>query len=190
MLNEMPLDVMVANPEGRIEKINKAAEGYFCISQANAYLRKGGEIFNCVNAFSEFGCGLTPACSKCIIRRSVFQSLEGRMVTRNKGVLDVRRGNDIIRLTLLVTAAPMEYNSNLMAVVLIEDISLVTQLEGLLPICSSCHKIRDGNGQWVEMEKYIPRHSEAQFTHDYCPECEQQLYSSYKNPGSNRSKGA
>jgi hypothetical protein len=45
------------------------------------------------------------------------------------------------------------------------------QTEGLLPICSGCKKIRDANGVWQRVENYIETHSEAQFTHGYCPEC-------------------
>jgi sigma-B regulation protein RsbU (phosphoserine phosphatase) len=47
----------------------------------------------------------------------------------------------------------------------------VAQLEGLLPICSGCKKIRDANGVRQRVENYIETHSEAQFTHGYCPEC-------------------
>ena len=44
-------------------------------------------------------------------------------------------------------------------------------LEGLLPICAECKKIRDKQGRWRQMEEYITDHSEAQFSHGYCPEC-------------------
>ena len=47
----------------------------------------------------------------------------------------------------------------------------VSQLEGLLPICCSCKKIRDGADKWQRVENYIEIHSEARFTHGYCPEC-------------------
>jgi sigma-B regulation protein RsbU (phosphoserine phosphatase) len=47
----------------------------------------------------------------------------------------------------------------------------VSQLEGLLPICCSCKRIRDGKDQWQRVESYIEVHSEARFTHGYCPEC-------------------
>ena len=47
----------------------------------------------------------------------------------------------------------------------------VTQLEGLLPICCGCKKIRDENDHWQRVENYIEVHSEARFTHGYCPEC-------------------
>lgn len=52
----------------------------------------------------------------------------------------------------------------------------VNQLSGLLPICSSCKKIRDDKGYWNQIEAYIRDHSEAQFTHSICPECSRRLY--------------
>ena len=53
----------------------------------------------------------------------------------------------------------------------------VKKLSGLLPICSSCKKIRDDNGYWHVMEIYIREHSEADFSQTICPECTKNLYS-------------
>ena len=47
----------------------------------------------------------------------------------------------------------------------------VTQLHGLLPICSYCKRIRDDNQYWQQVEGYIGRHSGAQFSHCICPAC-------------------
>jgi PAS domain S-box len=44
-------------------------------------------------------------------------------------------------------------------------------LRGLLPICSTCKKIRDEDGLWWALETYISSHSEAKFSHTYCPKC-------------------
>jgi len=52
----------------------------------------------------------------------------------------------------------------------------VTNLSGLLPICSSCKKIRDDKGYWNQIEAYIQKHSGAQFSHGICPDCAQKLY--------------
>jgi len=52
----------------------------------------------------------------------------------------------------------------------------VKTLSGLLPICTSCKKIRDDKGYWNQIEKYIRDHSEAQFSHSLCPECSKKLY--------------
>lgn len=44
-------------------------------------------------------------------------------------------------------------------------------LQGLLPICGYCKKIRDDQNYWQHLEAYITTHSEAQFSHSICPEC-------------------
>lgn len=44
-------------------------------------------------------------------------------------------------------------------------------LQGLLPICSYCKKIRDVDGYWEQIERYIAARSEADFTHGMCPDC-------------------
>ncbi len=49
-------------------------------------------------------------------------------------------------------------------------------LSGLLPICSSCKKIRDDDGYWEQIEGYIGSHSEAHFSHGICPDCLPELY--------------
>ncbi len=47
----------------------------------------------------------------------------------------------------------------------------VQALEGLLPICSYCKKIRDESGKWNMLEQYISERSEAEFSHGICPDC-------------------
>ena len=47
----------------------------------------------------------------------------------------------------------------------------VKMLQGLLPICSYCKKIRDDGNYWSQVDTYITEHSEAQFTHSVCPDC-------------------
>ena len=57
-----------------------------------------------------------------------------------------------------------------------EALAEVKALSGLLPICSSCKKIRDDKGYWKQLEGYIQEHSDAEFTHGICPECVEKLY--------------
>ncbi|QTA80600.1 Two component system response regulator [Desulfonema limicola] len=57
----------------------------------------------------------------------------------------------------------------------------VKQLKGMLPICSSCKKIRDDKGYWQQIEAYISKHSDATFTHGICPCCIQELYPEFVN---------
>ena len=54
----------------------------------------------------------------------------------------------------------------------IEDaLAQVKQLQGILPICSYCKKIRDDQNYWQRVESYISEHSKMQFSHSICPDC-------------------
>ena len=57
-----------------------------------------------------------------------------------------------------------------------EALDRVKTLNGLLPICASCKKVRDDQGYWNQIEAYIEAYSEAQFSHGICPECARKLY--------------
>ncbi len=52
----------------------------------------------------------------------------------------------------------------------------IKTLEGLLPICSRCNKIRTPDNRWDVLEKFIQDRTEATFTHSLCPDCARQLY--------------
>lgn len=60
-----------------------------------------------------------------------------------------------------------------------EAVAKVKLLSGLIPICSSCKKIRDDKGYWNQIEAYISQHSEAEFSHGICPGCAQKLYGDF-----------
>lgn len=47
----------------------------------------------------------------------------------------------------------------------------VKRLEGLLPICSYCRKIRDDQNDWSTLEAYVSARTDAAFTHSICPDC-------------------
>jgi hypothetical protein len=49
-------------------------------------------------------------------------------------------------------------------------------LEGLLPICGFCKRIRNDDGTWLQIERYISDRSPARFTHTFCPDCGRQHY--------------
>ncbi len=52
----------------------------------------------------------------------------------------------------------------------------VQTLEGLLPICASCKKIRDDRGYWNHVESYLADHAKLRFTHGICPECAKKFF--------------
>lgn len=50
-------------------------------------------------------------------------------------------------------------------------LSRVRQLEGVLPICMYCRKIKDDTESWQQLERYVSLHSDVMFSHSACPEC-------------------
>lgn len=59
----------------------------------------------------------------------------------------------------------------------------VKQLAGLLPICSLCKKVRDDQNYWHQVESFVARHTDATFTHSYCPDCFKKLLREIEGAG-------
>jgi K+-sensing histidine kinase KdpD len=80
--------------------------------------------------------------------------------------------NVLIRIAVLVAAA-----------ILIDRVTRqareIRVLKGFLPICSFCKKIRTADQKWQTMETYVTEHTEARFTHTFCPECEKKHYGEF-----------
>ena len=64
-----------------------------------------------------------------------------------------------------------------------EALSEIKTLRGIIPICASCKKIRDDEGYWHQVEVYVHDHTEAEFSHGFCPECAKKLYPQYYRNG-------
>ncbi len=99
----------------------------------------------------------------------------------SSAIFDDPEGNELT-CTILRDIGPRkqaEAERELLISNLKEALGQVKVLSGLLPICAACKKIRDEQGHWNPIEKYIRDRSDAQFTHSICPECTQRLYPEY-----------
>ena len=81
--------------------------------------------------------------------------------------------NFFIRVSVLVVAA-------ILIDLVMRQARELKVLKGILPICSYCKKIRTPTQQWEQMEKYITQHSEAKFSHTFCPECAERYYKEFE----------
>ncbi|MCG8617340.1 MAG: hypothetical protein MI802_14060 [Desulfobacterales bacterium] len=52
----------------------------------------------------------------------------------------------------------------------------VKQLQGIIPICMHCHKIRNDEQIWEQLEAYLDEHTDAQLSHGICPDCMEKYY--------------
>ena len=81
-----------------------------------------------------------------------------------------RIGEIIIELSIFLTVISIQI------VVFKKLYKRIRVLEGFIPICANCKKIRKAEDQWEQMERYITQHSLAQFSHSICPDCAEKLY--------------
>ncbi|HEX4350920.1 MAG TPA: DUF4118 domain-containing protein, partial [Verrucomicrobiae bacterium] len=80
--------------------------------------------------------------------------------------------NAVIRIGILTGAAYLIDRTRRQA----QEIRV---LRGILPICMYCKKIRTPEQRWHSLEGYITEHSEAKFSHTFCPECGKKYYADY-----------
>ncbi|MBN1531159.1 MAG: HAMP domain-containing protein [Spirochaetes bacterium] len=140
-----------------------------------------------------FSRGLSRRIQALIRRCSEIASgrLEGRIESRTfdefddlaeafnlmSGELTVTRTRiDVAMEELRLARDQLEYRVQERTRDLEKALERVNVLTGLLPICSSCKKIRDDRGYWQQVEHFMQLHSDARFTHGLCPECTTRLY--------------
>jgi hypothetical protein len=88
---------------------------------------------------------------------------------------EIRKAHEATKMEIEERKRAQVEKDNLI-VELQEALKKVRTLSGLIPICSSCKKIRDDQGYWSQIESYIRTHSGAEFSHGICPECAKKLY--------------
>lgn len=73
----------------------------------------------------------------------------------------------------------MELERELLILELQEALAKVKTLSGLLPICAWCKNIRNDEGYWLSVEKYVQQNTEARFSHGVCPDCARKHFPEY-----------
>jgi len=95
---------------------------------------------------------------------------------------------DLPRIFFGAEATPVNWRESLLESVVVAIVGAVIlhfthrifermkYLEGILPVCASCKKIRDKENNWHSIEVYIRDRTDADFSHSICPECAARLY--------------
>ncbi len=105
-----------------------------------------------------------------------FDDLADALNTMSEALNRTRTELDGVIRELRDTQANLEMRVAERTRALEESIARMNVLRGLLPICSSCKKVRDDKGYWTQVEQFVAARSEARFTHGVCPECMVKLY--------------
>ncbi|MBD3296154.1 MAG: PAS domain-containing protein, partial [Candidatus Omnitrophica bacterium] len=145
LLDVMPIPVFITDGDVRLRFFNRAAgrllgPEYRETDDRSARL---GEALACGNSI-EKGCGMSGFCGDCVIRNSTYEAIGDTAVRRRKTRMKCVNSEGDLRIAdFLVTTGPIEFKGEKLALVVLEDISDLIQLERLLPICAKCKKIRN-----------------------------------------------
>ncbi len=149
------------NPLAYLDKADKKAESSF-------KYKRGKELVHAnIRYISEFGWYLIVEQGEDETIRHIFTTLIMNLVIT-------------LVITMIITAlvhfAVTTYQQRL------------ETLRGIVPICSFCKQVRDDKGYWNQVEAYVSKHTDAQFSHGVCPTCRDKHYSKYLSPARDKSK--
>jgi hypothetical protein len=178
VFDSFPSALFIVDADVRIYHLNSAAASTFALDFEKVYLQRGGEVLHCLHSTENpAGCGFADFCKDCLIRNLVRSALENNKMYREKTRMEMLDDGKKSEIDLIVTASPFEYKEKHYTILILEDVSELNQLRGLLPICSNCKNIRNDDQYWESVEKYFSKHHDVRFTHGICPKCAQELYS-------------
>ena len=175
-LDAIPSIVLVMDEDARILYRNLA--GRDLLKGEKIYSSRVGDVMHCIHSTeAPGGCGTGPHCAGCLVRNSVNSAYAGATVRRQRTDISVGVDGRKLDIPALISVSGFSLEGKIYALMVIEDISELSELRSLLPICSSCKKIRAESGQWEKVETYIKAHvPEVNLSHGLCPACAQKLY--------------
>jgi PAS domain S-box-containing protein len=168
IFHSIHLAVVITNKQGKLTAINPAAQ----------------EMWNLIPK-EDLGCSIGDL---PFFSEQLQEKAQDTLQTRNKNEIaewDFTHSSGEERSLSLNFVPLIDDQNEIIGVMLIgTDITSKKRLEkekkileGLLPICSHCKKIRDRHQEWVGLEQYIDDHSSAKFSHSICPDCVEKYYS-------------
>ena len=166
-----PVPTFIVDGDVRIQDCNRAATQLIGREAELALHRRGGDVLHCVNAEAH-GCGQAEPCKDCVIRNSVTRSIDGMATHRQTHRAELRESHGgIASVDLLITTSRLPGCECPRALLILEDITEVNTLRGLLPICARCRKVRDDQDYWHGIDAYLRKNLNMKLAQGLCPAC-------------------
>jgi hypothetical protein len=176
-LEAFPAAAMVVDRDHRVTAINGVARTALGVGE-QAIGRRPGEVIGCVTARRQ-GCGGAGECTECTLWRAVDAALSEGPPVQQEFPVEVTGGDGTTRKVFLASAGaargPLAGGGG-RVIVILQDITLLHRLSGLVPICASCKSVRRPDQGWEAVETFVEAHSHALFSHTFCPDCLARYY--------------
>ena len=129
-----------------------------------------GNILSCANAL-EYGCGRSRVCNGCDVRLAILSAFDGRPVERKATTMRVTDRGESREAHLLISTRGFAVSSAPRVLLIVEDITELATLSGLLPLCAHCLQERDEPGYRAAVESYVQDHDYPPFLLWTCDHC-------------------
>jgi len=187
IFDALPSLVFVVDQDVRILEYNKPASDLISVDREVILKQRTGDILFCIHSTeTPGGCGTAPHCKDCVIRNSVMSAFRGNSIFRRRTRIEIIRDGTKKEIYALITVSPFIFQKESKALLVIEDISEIAELRRMIPICAVCHKVRDDNQAWGQIEAYFRNKWDVDFSHGLCPDCfknEMDKLEQYKKAG-------
>ena len=129
LFDTIPSSVMVVDEDRHIRMVNRGLEQTFGVALESAVDSCPGDALGCPLALEESGkCGTLEECVRCQLREPTIEALAGETISRQSCEFSYVAGGQEHKVMLLVSAMPLDYQGERLAIVILED---VTELAGL-----------------------------------------------------------
>jgi len=175
--DSIPFPLFVVDEDVRILSFNRAAASMLGANPEVTLNRRGGEALHCIHSTEAIGgCGASEPCKTCIVRASVGLSCRnGSMVHRPQRMQLV--GQQGTRdVYVLITTSPLAETHPPLALLMFQDIGVLVSMQGIVPVCMHCKKVREQSDQWKSMDQYLRDNLDLDISHGLCPECQKKYY--------------
>ena len=169
ILDTLPVPVFIVDNDIRVHDLNLAASQLFGVHKREIYKMRGGDALHCLNSSAPEGCGRSANCEDCVIRNSVTSSLSGTGVSRKRMRFQISGVEGKTELDMLITANRLPGSS--LVLLVLEDVTELTTLKSIVPICIKCRRLRDDHLYWKQVELYFEENAGLLFSHGLCPSC-------------------
>ena len=157
LFRAIPCGVMVVDSDRRVQAVNAIMERTFGLQEAEIHQARGGQALRCLIAVGgENICGQTPFCREhCEILRAAEDALSGKEIRRRRAEIRLSHQGAVKDLIILVSAAPIDYAGQRMAIVMIEDVSELSRLRRRIRGEADRDGIVGRNRQMLELHNAI-----------------------------------
>jgi len=180
ILDAFPIPVLIVDKNLTIHDANHASKKLLGDDISAKLMKLCGDILGCIHALSSAnGCGETQYCEDCVLRQTSASVANGEFSFRRLSKMKIQSNDQVQEICFLVSGAPLQHDGRNYVILTLEDITELTELRKIIPICSFCRKVRDDSNYWQEVEHYFAKYSTIRFSHGVCPDCRKKHYSEF-----------